>query len=297
MAHYTFDQNVLEATFKGSEFYQMRCNDLFLTDLSTVENILCQGKKIRQQLKTLQAGQTLTIGSAQLKNGTPLVIKKGGPNINIGDDEYTLNRLTGMCAAYSVQQSSAFSPKCAMAIALGLDQLSKNNAGKTLAALLTENKAALPGKLAKFGVGGSRGVAELERALTVTQATEESSSTDGQLDANQEQHSSSSNVTMNEGFPPSSNSRTTLKRRRSSNPPELKKATEQMQDALKTMNTVLNKSAQKEDNMCDIYGKLIASKLKKYFSDIEQHEVMFELHELLTKKIRNSPQTYVLLRP
>ncbi|KAL4718837.1 hypothetical protein ACJJTC_014067, partial [Scirpophaga incertulas] len=121
-----------------------------------------------------------------------------------------------------------------------------------------------------------------------TQATEESSSTDGQLDANQEQHSSSSNVTMNEGFPPSSNSRTTLKRRRSSNPPELKKATEQMQDALKTMNTVLNKSAQKEDNMCDIYGKLIASKLKKYFSDIEQHEVMFELHELLTKKIRNS---------
>ncbi|KAL4718839.1 hypothetical protein ACJJTC_014069 [Scirpophaga incertulas] len=67
MAHYTFDQNVLEATFKGSEFYQMRCNDLFLTDLSTVENILCQGKKIRQQLKTLQAGQTLTYRFSTIK--------------------------------------------------------------------------------------------------------------------------------------------------------------------------------------------------------------------------------------
>lgn len=91
---------------------------------------------------------------------------------------------------------------------------------------------------------------------------------------------------MHEGFPPPSN-RTALERR-SCSPPELQKATEQMQDALKTINTVLtNKSAQKEDRY-DIYGKLIVSKLKKYFSDIEQQEVMFELHELLTKIIRNS---------
>ncbi|CAB3232292.1 unnamed protein product [Arctia plantaginis] len=80
----------------------------------------------------------------------------------------------------------------------------------------------------------------------------------------------------------------TALKRRSSNPPELKKTTEQMQDALKTINTVLtNKSTQKED-MCDMYGKLIASKLKKYFSAIEQQEVMLELDELLTKRIRNS---------
>lgn len=59
---------------------------------------------------------------------------------------------------------------------------------------------------------------------------------------------------MHEGFPPPS-SRTALKRR-SSNRPELQKATEQMQVALKTINTVLtNKSDQKED-MCDIYEKL-----------------------------------------
>ncbi|CAG9792695.1 unnamed protein product [Diatraea saccharalis] len=125
---------------------------------------------------------------------------------------------------------------------------------------------------------------------TIIQANA-SSSTDEQYDAiqavsEQGQRSSSSNVTMHEDSIPPSN-RTTLKRR-SSNPPELQKATNQMQDALITINTVLaNKSAQKED-MCDIYGKLIASKLKKYFSDIEQQEVMFELDELLTKRIRNS---------
>lgn len=83
MSQYNFDQNVLEATFKGSEFYEMRRNDLFLTDLTTVEGILCQGKKIRQQLKVLQPGQTLTIGTAQIIQGRPLVIKRGGPNVQI----------------------------------------------------------------------------------------------------------------------------------------------------------------------------------------------------------------------
>lgn len=43
----------------------------------------------------------------------------------------------------------------------------KNNAGKTLSALLVEQKASLPRKLALFGAGGSRGTLELERALPV----------------------------------------------------------------------------------------------------------------------------------
>lgn len=42
---YRFDESVLESTFKGSEFYEMRKNDIFLTDVTIVENILCQGKK------------------------------------------------------------------------------------------------------------------------------------------------------------------------------------------------------------------------------------------------------------
>lgn len=185
-----------------------------MTDANIVENILCQGKKIRQQLKLLQPGQTLKIGNALIRDAIPLIIKKGGANIVIKDDEYTLNRLTGMCAAYSAQMSTNFEPKCAMAIALGLStskdrilyyaaapgaehftevfgylpllcalkqletgKVTKENIsriatvkdknGKTLSALLVEQKAALPRKLAYFGAGGSRGTLELEKALNV----------------------------------------------------------------------------------------------------------------------------------
>lgn len=117
---YKFEESVLQSTFKGKDFYGMKKDDLFLTDSSIVENILCQGKKIRQQLKQLQPGQTLRIGNAITRDSIPLIIKKGGPNSNIKDDDYTLNRLTGMCAAYAAQQSAGYEPKCAMAIALGL---------------------------------------------------------------------------------------------------------------------------------------------------------------------------------
>lgn len=118
---FDFDSTVTASTFKGDEFYGMHSSDIFLTDLATVEGILCQGKRIRQQLKTLQPGQILTIGNAQRRIGVPLTIRKGGPGVEIKDDEYTLNRLTGMCAAYSATQGSSFNPKCAMAITLGLD--------------------------------------------------------------------------------------------------------------------------------------------------------------------------------
>lgn len=118
-----------------------------------------------------------------------------------------------------------------------------------------------------------------------TQATEKSKTADGQLDASQEVNEQLT-IYLDESFPSPSN-RTALKRRLS-NPPELQKAAEQMQDALKTIQTVLSNQSAQEEDMCDLYGKLIASKLKKYFTDVEQQEVMFELDELLTKRIRNS---------
>ncbi|CAG4981673.1 unnamed protein product [Colias eurytheme] len=121
MAQFKFDTSILTSTFKGSQFYAMKQDDLFLTNVTTVENILCQGKKIREQLKTIQPGQTLRIGDALVRTGVPLAIKKGGANIEISDNEYTLNRLTGLCAAFAAQQGSGFVPKCAMAVSLGLD--------------------------------------------------------------------------------------------------------------------------------------------------------------------------------
>lgn len=117
---YTFDETVAVSTFKGSQFYLQRKNFLFLTELEVVEGILCQGKKIRQQLKTLQPGQYLKIGNAMLRQGVPLQIRKGDPDVEILDHEFTLNRLTGLCATYSAQESPEFTPKRAMGIALGI---------------------------------------------------------------------------------------------------------------------------------------------------------------------------------
>ncbi|XP_061717610.1 uncharacterized protein LOC133525338 [Cydia pomonella] len=67
------------------------------TSQKNLENILCQGKKIREKLKNVQPGSYLEIGGLMATQEEPLQIKKGGPGHTIGDGEYTLNRLTGMC--------------------------------------------------------------------------------------------------------------------------------------------------------------------------------------------------------
>lgn len=51
---------------------------------------------------------------------TPLIIKKGGPGSQVGDFDYTLNRLTGMCAAFAANQPVQYRPRSAMAVSLGL---------------------------------------------------------------------------------------------------------------------------------------------------------------------------------
>lgn len=73
---YVFDTGVTQATFKGTDFYEMHKDDLFLSDKDLVEGILCQGKKIRMKLKNLQAGQSLTLEGVQVSPGVELVIKK-----------------------------------------------------------------------------------------------------------------------------------------------------------------------------------------------------------------------------
>ncbi|CAG4981670.1 unnamed protein product [Colias eurytheme] len=78
-------------------------------------------QRIAAQCSRQKPGQTLRIGDALVRTGVPLAIKKGGANIEITDNEYTLNRLTGLCAAFAAQQGSGFVPKCAMAVSLGLD--------------------------------------------------------------------------------------------------------------------------------------------------------------------------------
>ncbi|CAG5002272.1 unnamed protein product [Parnassius apollo] len=108
----------------------------------------------------------------------------------------------------------------------------------------------------------------------------------------QEELARPANITTQEGLPTPSNKN--VLKRRSSNPPELQEATRHMKSALGTINAVLSNKMNQGDDVCDLYGKLLASKLKKYFSDVEQQEVMCELDNVLIKRIRNrQTQSYI----
>lgn len=83
-----------------------------------------------------------------------------------------------------------------------------------------------------------------------------------------------------------------VQRRRSVKPPELEKADKEMSKAFNTLNqAILNKDQQnKIEDDCDLYGRLLANKLRKY-SDNERQEIMYDIDGLLLKRRRNcSPQ-------
>ncbi|XP_028173206.1 uncharacterized protein LOC114362137 [Ostrinia furnacalis] len=85
-----------------------------------------------------------------------------------------------------------------------------------------------------------------------------------------------------------------VQRRRSVKPPELEKADKKMSKAFNTLNqAILNKDQQnKKEDDCDLYGRLLASKLRKY-SDNERQEIMYEIDGLLLKRRRNCSPQYV----
>lgn len=85
-----------------------------------------------------------------------------------------------------------------------------------------------------------------------------------------------------------------VQRRRSVKPPELEKADKEMSKAFNALNqAILNKDQQnKKEDDCDLYGRLLANKLRKY-SDNERQEIMYEIDGLLLKRRRNCSPQYV----
>ncbi|CAK1578599.1 unnamed protein product [Parnassius mnemosyne] len=69
--------------------------------------------------------------------------------------------------------------------------------------------------------------------------------------------------------------------RRRLNPPELQIASKQMSEAFNNLNKMINKQDVVEDE-CDIFGKLIAKKLKK-IPEHEREEIMFDIHALFRR--------------
>lgn len=76
-------------------------------------------------------------------------------------------------------------------------------------------------------------------------------------------------------------------KRQSSTPPEVQEASRQMKSAFSTLNTILNNKKNETEDECDLFGKLLAKKLKK-FSEIERQELMYEIDTMMINKLRYS---------
>ncbi|XP_045504526.1 uncharacterized protein LOC123701174 [Colias croceus] len=70
--------------------------------------------------------------------------------------------------------------------------------------------------------------------------------------------------------------------RRRDNPPELQVASRQMTEAFNNLNKVINNPSKDDYDECDVFGKLIAKKLKR-LPEHERDNIMFDIHALFRK--------------
>ncbi|KAL4714268.1 hypothetical protein ACJJTC_009620 [Scirpophaga incertulas] len=91
-------------------------------------------------------------------------------------------------------------------------------------------------------------------------------------------------------------------KRRCQRPVELAETRAQMNTALTALNKALNKPKENErEDECDLYGRLLAYKLKSY-SSVERQALMYEIDGLLLKKrnrviVSGLPSQIILSRP
>ncbi|KAF5293530.1 hypothetical protein FQA39_LY03015 [Lamprigera yunnana] len=69
-------------------------------------------------------------------------------------------------------------------------------------------------------------------------------------------------------------------------PPELAETSREMSNAFSTLNKVLNKKIATQDDECELDGRLLTTKLKK-FSENEREEIMLEIDNMIMNRRRN----------
>lgn len=108
-------------TFCGPNFYVVYKDAEFLRNSNNVEIILSKAYELRKKLNMISPGNLLKIDGMDLANNTPLLVKRTGNNVRIEDFEFSVNRLTGLTAAYVFENRHRF-PKIesSEANALGL---------------------------------------------------------------------------------------------------------------------------------------------------------------------------------
>ncbi|KAF5300473.1 hypothetical protein FQA39_LY02272 [Lamprigera yunnana] len=75
-------------------------------------------------------------------------------------------------------------------------------------------------------------------------------------------------------------------KRRAKDQPELAEAGREMSNAFSTLNKVLNKKVAIQDDECELYDRLLATKLKK-FPENEREEIMLEIDNMIMNRRRN----------
>ncbi|CAG4935692.1 unnamed protein product [Colias eurytheme] len=109
------------SSFNGKVFYEIYKYALFLKENDNVETILNKSYQLRQMLKDVAPGEKVMVKNMWLTAEIPLLVKKSGPNIGIGCQDFTTNRVTGLAAAYAFDQRRRFPQLLASeALMLGL---------------------------------------------------------------------------------------------------------------------------------------------------------------------------------
>ncbi|KAJ0175015.1 hypothetical protein K1T71_009156 [Dendrolimus kikuchii] len=108
-------------TFYGPQFYTVYKEAEFLRSSENVEMILSKAYELRKKLNEIEPGKLLKIDGMMLERNTPLLVKKTAMGVPIEDYEFSVNRLTGLTAAYVYENRHRF-PKIesSEAKALGL---------------------------------------------------------------------------------------------------------------------------------------------------------------------------------
>nr|XP_026493381.1 uncharacterized protein LOC113398708 [Vanessa tameamea] len=123
MSKFKFSSKSVEIyqIFSGQVFYAVYKNADFLRHSENIDAILVKGFELRASLKDIAPGEVVKIDGMLLDKNKPLLIRKTGPKVIIENHEFTLNRLSGLVAAYAFDNRSKFPALASSeAIALGL---------------------------------------------------------------------------------------------------------------------------------------------------------------------------------
>ncbi|XP_028030193.1 uncharacterized protein LOC114243025 [Bombyx mandarina] len=101
-------KHVTEAVFNGSVFYEVYKYADFLKEKENVAIILAKAYDLRQRLKEVKPGQCIKVQDMYIIPELPLMIKKTGPNVALKPSDFTINRLTGLTAAFAFQNRRRF---------------------------------------------------------------------------------------------------------------------------------------------------------------------------------------------